>query len=414
MIYFKHQELVDKYHVSLKTVHNWIDAAKQGKLELELYEQAGRTYVANNPTNIVNLERLVEQGKKYRNARYHKVATPAKEFYELYSRKQILDIITNLSVHHEIPRQYNYFNGGAESWDRFALHMREEKTPNLLKSTIELIQANLGAIDLLLGHATRVNVIDIGPGNALPVKELLEHLLETGKLHRYIAVDISESMLRIAEGNIKQWFGDRVKFEGHVKDVTHEQFDDLIVDDVLNQGSERTVNLALLLGATPMNSRDPYDMLKVIYKSLGNDDLLIYTDKPDSEAERRSFSVNAEPGLVGGVLSTKYRFIFDLLNIDESLYDVEMGFNEQKRAKFIRVRLKVALTIRFQFGNSERSAYFEKGETILLWRAWYMTALEVAACFEEVGFKLLHLGLTQDRQYLLNVLGVEVTPELET
>ena len=119
----------------------------------------------------------------------------------------------------------------------------EQKTANLLKSTIELIHANLGAIDLLLADSTKINLIDIGPGNALPVKGLLQHLLNTGKLHRYIAVDISESMLHIAERNIKAWFGDQVKFEGYVKDITYERFDDLIVDDMLNQGDERVANI---------------------------------------------------------------------------------------------------------------------------------------------------------------------------
>ena len=113
MTYFRHSELVNRYHVSLKTVHNWIDAAKQGKLELKLTGVGSRTYIANTPRNISLLEKLSEQGKKYRNARFNKVTTPKPEFYELFNRRQILDIVTNLIVHHEIPRQYNYFDGGA-------------------------------------------------------------------------------------------------------------------------------------------------------------------------------------------------------------------------------------------------------------------------------------------------------------
>ncbi len=284
----------------------------------------------------------------------------------------------------------------------------EQKTANLLKSTIELIHANLGAIDLLLADSTKINLIDIGPGNALPVKGLLQHLLNTGKLHRYIAVDISESMLHIAERNIKAWFGDQVKFEGYVKDITYERFDDLIVDDMLNQGDEHVANLALLLGATPINFREPYDMLKVIYKSLGNDDLLIYTDKPDSEAERRSFGVNTEPGPGASALSSKYSFIFDLLNIDESLYEVEMGYNKEDRERYIRVRLKTALTIKFKFPEGQREVTLEKGESILLWRVWHQTALEIISEFEKRGFRLLQAGLTKDRQYFLSVSGVEI------
>src|ERR1700744_4156385 len=117
MPYFKHSELAKEYHVSLKTVYNWIDAAKQGKLALELEERAGRTYIANKQSNVVVLRQLAQEGKKYRNARFQKVLTPHAKFYELFSRQQILDLITNLSTHSEIPRQYNYFDRGAITWD---------------------------------------------------------------------------------------------------------------------------------------------------------------------------------------------------------------------------------------------------------------------------------------------------------
>ena len=411
MLYFKHQELVDRYHVSLKTVHNWIDGAKQGKIELELYDANSRTYVSNNASNLNELERLVEQGKKYRNSRFHKVATPTKEFYELYNRKQILDIITNLNVHHEVPRQYNYFDGGAVNWDKFALRMWKEETPNLLKSTVELLKANTGTIDLLLGGHKRINVIDLGPGNALPVKELLSHLLDRGLLHRYVAVDISEEMLHIVKRNINEWFGDAVKFEGHVRDITHERFDDLLVDDMLDENADDTLNLVLLLGATPMNFRSPADTLRLIYNSMGRDDLLIYTDKPDSEAERHYFDFNPQPG--SALLSPNHRFIFDLLNIDESFYDVEMGFNEQKHVRYIRVRLKAALTIKFKFGNGERKVSLEKGDTLLLLRVWHMSAVEIISCFEEVGLSLLQSSLTKSREYLLTISGIDTRPELE-
>jgi len=406
MNYFKHSDLVDEYHVSLKTVHNWIDSAKQGKLELKLYNEKNKTYVANTPGNLVTIDALVDKGKKYRNTLHRKVVSPKSEFYDLFTKRQILDMITNLTIYREIPRQYNYFDGGAANWEKFALHMWDDKGPNLLRSTVELIQANFGAIDLLLDDADKVNVIDIGPGNALPVRDLLEHLLENGKLHRYIAVDISESMLRIAKQNLAQWFGNRIKFEGYVKDVTYERFDDLIVDDMLEGGDQRTVNLSLLLGATPMNFREPEDMLKVIQKSLGSNDLLVYTDKPDSETERRSFSVNTEPGPGARALSSKYSLIFDLLNIDESLYDVEMGYDRRQRERYIRVRLKTALTIKFKFENGQREVNLEKGESILLWRVWHRTAVELIHDFEGVGLTLQHSSLTKNREFLLTISGI--------
>jgi SAM-dependent methyltransferase len=408
MAYFKNVELAEKYHISEGAVRNWIKEAGRGKLQFKLHTENGITHIADTAGNLVIIERLVSERKKYRNTRAYKIASPSPDFYKLFNRKQILDIISELTIHREIPRQYNYFDGGAVNWEKFVEHMRSEDAPNLLKSTVELLHANLGTLDLLLNGYERVNVIDIGPGNALPVKELLEHLLDRGILHRYIAIDISEEMLHIARRNIEEWFGSKVAFEGYVRDIAYERFDDVLVDDMLDEKADKTVNLALLLGATPMNFRAPYDILKPIYGSLGSNDLLMYTDKPDTEAERRSFAVNDTSfDQRAKALSPKYSFILDLLNIDESIYDVEMGFNEHKRMKYICFRLKVGLILKFSFKNGERTVEFNKGDAILVWRVWCQTAVEIIGGFAEIGFTLIDANMTKDRQYLLTISGVD-------
>lgn len=405
MLYFKHSELVNNYHVSLKTVHNWIDAAKQGKLEVQLHERNGRTYIANTPTNLIALENLADKGKKYRNTLHHKVVTPRAEFYELYSPRQILDIISNLNIHREIPRQYNYLDGGANNWDNWLKRIANEQTSNLLKGTVELLHNNLGVILRLLEGKRRVNVIDIGVGNAFPIQELLGNLLDRGLLHRYIGIDISQSMLDIAEKNITEWFGGRVNFEGHLRDMGFERFDDLLISDMLGSRSEETINLVLLLGATPANFRNPTDILKVTYGSLGNNDLFVYTDKRDTEAARRYFDFGSQAG--AAQLSPNHSFILSLMNIDPSIYEPEMGYDSAKRMRYIRIRLNTALTIQFKFRGVERSVNLEKGDTILLFRYWHQTVLELISDFEEVGFTLLHSSLTNNREYLLTISGVD-------
>lgn len=403
--YFKHTELVDIYHVSLKTIHNWIDTSKRKKAPLELCDYKGRTYIVDTPGNLVILNGLANRGKKYRNSLNQKIATPMPEFYTLFSRKQILDIISSITIHNELPRQYNYFSQGAANWNQFADRMWQEKTPNLLKCTVELLAANFSTIDHLIVGYNKVNIIDIGPGNALPVRGLLEHFVKKGILNRYIAIDISDAMLQIAKKNITEWFGEQIPFEGHVRDVTYERFDDLLVDDMLDKNADKTMNIVLFLGATPMNFQSPYDLLKVIYGSMGRNDILLYTDKPDTEAERRYFDVNANPG--ASALSSKYSYVLSLLGIADSFYDVEMGFDYEKRIRYIRIRLKVSLIISFQFKSGKRDVHLEKGEAILVWRAWHQTALEIISEFEKTGFILLQSSLTPDRQYFLSISGIE-------
>lgn len=404
MIYFKHSELTNDYHVSLKTVHNWIDAAKQGKLDLQLHEVNGRTYIANTPTNILLLEGLANKGKKYRNTLHHKVVTPKLEFYENYNRRQVLDIISSLEIHREIPRKYNYLDGGANNWDSWVKRLQVEQNSNILKGTIELLDSNMDSLLRLIEGYKYVNVIDVGVGNAMPIKELLGRLLGAKLLHRYVALDISDTMLRIAQQNIKEWFKGQVRFEGYARDVSYERFDDLLVDDMLSSDSASTINLVLYLGGTPTNFRSPADTLKVVCGSMGDKDLLIYTDKPDTEASRRYFDFNPQKGAT--TLSPNHSFILGLLNVDGGLYDTEMGYNENLQMRYIRIRLKTALTIKFRFEGGERDVVLEKGETILLLRIWHKGVLGLISEFEEVGFSLLQSSLTQDRQFLLTISSV--------
>lgn len=409
MLYFKHAELVKNYHVSLKTVHNWIDAAKQGKTKLQLFEKNKRTYIANTPENLVVLQGLAEQGKKYRNTLHHKVAHPTDNFYEIFNHRQIHDIITGLIVHHELPSQYSYFDKGAQYWDKYTERLLTDEEQNVLKATLELIQNSLSDFDRLLEDYDTINIIDIGCGNGIAVRGLLDHLIKKGRLNRYIAVDISPQMLHTAERNIREWFGEKVKFESHIKDITHERFDDLIADDMLAKGSKKVVNVALFVGSTIMNFRQPDAVLKVIYSSLSRDDILLYAEKLDSEVARRYFKFGLKQGVV--TLSPLHQHCLDSLGIHSAYYDVEMGFSEQKRMRFIQIRLRAALTIKFSHKDIDREVSFNKGDTILLLRIRHQTSPDIISTFEDVGFGLLHSNLTKDRQYLLTLSGVDIRTE---
>lgn len=406
MQHFRHSELAKEYHVSLKTVYNWIDAAKQGKIDLELLEEKGRTYIANKQSNVVVLRQLSQGGKKYRNARFQKVLTPKPEFYELFSREQILDIMTNLRTHGEIPRQYNYFDKGAHNWDeRMRRDAKQEGISNTLKGTQELIHTNLSAIDRLTEGYSKINVIDVGPGNGMPVRELLEHLMDRGTLHRYIAVDISEEMLRIAAQNIKGWFGEQVPFEGYTRDIAYERFNNVLVDDMLARDADDVLNLVLFLGDTPVNFRDYTDPLRTIYGSMDSKALLLCTNKPDTETSRRYFEFSVTPG--DNKLAASHTFLFDLFNLTDDLYDVEMDFDSQLHMRYVRVRLRISLTIRFQFKDSVHDVNLEKGSTILLLRVWHMTPVDIINELKRIGLTLLQSSMTKDRNYLLTIFGME-------
>jgi len=405
MLYFKNSELAYTYHVSVKTISNWIEAAKQGKLDLALYQRDGRSHITNTTLNIALIEQLVERGKKYRPHRALKVVTPKSEFYKLYNQSQIYDIVSSIENRHEIPREYNYFDKGAVSWDNYTQRLARETTPNTLNATKFLLVQNEKYLDSLLSTYKKVNIVDVGAGNALPVKDFLQHFLDEGKLGRYIAIDISKEMLQIARTNIKKWFNGAVQFEDHRYDINYEKFSDVLAQEYMGSESNETANLILSFGGTISNLRKPAAAFRILHDSMGINDFLLHAQKLDTESSRRYFDFNLNPS--SSSLAPNHRLIFDLFNIDPSFYDVEMGFDSEKKERYIRVRLKIALTLKFDFEAGQRVLELDKGDTILLWRAWQKSALDVTKELDESEFYPLQSSQTSDQEYILTISRIK-------
>lgn len=404
MLYFKKAELAKAHHVSEKTVTNWIREAKDGKLDLELHEEHGKAWIANTTSNIELIEQLVEKRKKFRNSRGIKTITPKPEFYELYNQQQIFDITSSLDMYHEIMPDYTYFDGGADYWEFYVQRLAAEKIPNLLTVTIKQLKANQGYIDDLTSRYKRINIVDIGPGNGLPVKELLQHLLDQGKLGRYIALDISPEILELTKRNIEKWFGDKVAFESHLIDIKYERFAHLIAENALAQNANNVINVVLSLGAGFSNFRSPDDAFKTVRSSMNQQDFFIHNLKLDSKTSRQYFDLGIRAGSIP--LYVHEKMMVDLLNIDESLYEAEMGYDDQDRQRYIRIRLKVALQIKFTLDKGDRTIEFNKNDTIMVWRYWHQNAQEVIGQLERNNFDVLQTSLTEDKDYLFTVSRV--------
>ncbi len=405
--FFKNTELADRYNISESTVRNWIKSAKQGKLGLELVAHAGRDHVASNISNISLIEKLVGQNRKYRNSLSAKAVTPSPKLFEVFNETQVYDIIRNLELHHEIPRQYGYFDRGVIGWDDYMNQQMAVDIPSMLRGTIGLLDDSLGYLDKRLAKFKKINVIDIGVGNAVPVKGLLTHLIGQGKLGRYVGLDFSEGMLELARGHLKEWFGDKVAFEGYQLDIARERFANLLAEDYLRP-QRGTMNLVLFLGATPGNLRAPGDAFRSVCESMNSEDLLIYTDSlvsPQRRPEWFEHSYESEPKKPE--LLSRHRLVLELLNVKESFYDVELGFDAQANRRYARIRFKVAVTINFDLPDGNRTLVFEKGDVVTLWHCWQVTPTSLNQTLERAGFYTLHSTQSEDRNYILTIAEVQ-------
>lgn len=400
--YFKNIELAKLYHVSEKTVRNWIEATQAGKLKLTLHEEKGKSYIANTGANTHLVEQLVKKGKKYKNTRGYKTIRPTDKFYKLFTFKDVADIVSNIDTHREIPHLYSYYDRGAKHWDLYTQKLLNEPTPNPVTKTIELLALNTDFIDNLIdGH--KVNVIDLGVGNSLPVKNLLAHLKNKACLNRYIAIDTSNDMLDISERNIRTWFGNSIKFERYLRNIVYDRFEDLLVSDSFDDSS--VINLVLFLGATILNFREPDHALQTINNSMSKDDILLFSLKLDTENARRYFDFAT--GDNGPTLDLKEKTILDLINIEESFYEVEQLFDKDEMSRKIQVRLKIELSIEFQVDGGKRTIDLRKGESILLWRAKHQSTIETINQFDRNGFDLIQATRSKDQEHLLLISKIK-------
>jgi L-histidine N-alpha-methyltransferase len=138
---------------------------------------------------------------------------------------------------------------------------------------------------------------------------------------------------------------------------------------------------------------------------MNRNDLFVYSLKLDSDAARRYFDFGIDANR--SALNIKSRMVLDMLNLDESFYGVEMGFDQERRERYTRIRLKIALTIHFELENGERSVVFNKNDTILLWRSWHQSVRDVIGQLERNDFDVLQTSLTEDKEYLLTVSRVK-------
>lgn len=399
MHYYKSQELADLYGVSRRTVTNWIKQTREGKLDLTLEKSGGEYHIVKSKTNQATIDEIVKKRRKYLNTRSRQSLTPSPAFYKLFDEHQIYDIIRNLSIHHELPLQYSYFGEGAKLWsDHFRGSLRDKPV-----EPVQLLVANMSYISTVLQGYKNVNVVDVGVGNGSAVKPLLTYLKQQAKLKRYIGIDLSPTMLNLALENISRWFNNEVPIEGYTKDISFESFGDIIAEPSNPDTPEQdTINLVLSLGGYISNFKQPEDVLRTINKSMGPRDVYLCNFKLDAPTVKHQLNFISH-------YQKQSKLILDLLGIKESLYKTEIGFDEVRKIRYARIRLKQTIKIEFKLSGRAWNVDFNKDETILTYRAHFNSTFDSPKeLFFRNGFNPLLISQT------LNHEGVLVIADLNT
>jgi uncharacterized SAM-dependent methyltransferase len=410
MKYFNNNvELAKIYKVSEKSIRNWIKAAQANKIPIQLYNDGERNYILNTSANDFVMKDLALKAKKYKNKKSFKTVEPQKKFYELFNHNQIVDIIRNLEVYKEIFHQYGYFDEGIDFWEKYTYKMLKEKEGNNLVNTIELLNTNIESIYSLIKNYDGVNIIDIGVGNGMPANKLVEALKSKSKFNKYIGIDASQGMLDLAKKNLETWFPEGINFEGYVKDMNFDKFEDILFDNVYVKTNKKLLNLILVLGSTHAVQRFISKPLETVKFSMGTSDLFLCTAKLDTPKTRRYFDFSTDSSDSMADFIQQERVLLNMLNIDESFYNIKPYFSEVQNSRIISIELKVDLQINFDFDGFHKEVFFNNSDNIVVWRAEHQTYEDVIKQFSKLGFEILHTSRSSDQEEMLIISKIKLS-----
>jgi len=409
---FKNVEVAKIYKVSEKTIRNWIDATKRKNLSLQLIEEKNKYYIADTESNHLILKDLSHKGKKFQNRKAFVEIKPKQEFYDVYKERQIIDIISNLEINREIPHKYAYFNGGAHYFDMYINRVLKDTNPITVKRTIEALDFNEDYIFSLFKNYEKVNVVDIGPGNGAPVKRFLEKLIESGKLRKYIGVDISPEMLKIAQKNFEEWFGPLFPFEGHVRDINIDSIQELLFKNTHISDTEELscINVIFFLGSTIENQRKYDESLHTVKSSMGKSDILFLGQLLDTERTKVHLNFSPRDKLSKNSDIELLITVIQLLNIDSDYYEVARYYDQKEKARIISVELKLDIDIKIETRNFKQTVSLKSGDNIVIYRHNQHNSIEVINSLNDIGFDLMQATLSNDGEQILITSRIKTMP----
>ncbi|HSD55635.1 MAG TPA: L-histidine N(alpha)-methyltransferase, partial [Candidatus Saccharimonadales bacterium] len=288
-------------------------------------------------------------------------------------------------------------------WDNYLQKLASTERGNILKATIDLLAQDSDQLLESIKDVRKVRIIDLGVGNGLAVEKFIQTLEATGKLETYIGVDTSKNLLDKTASNINMWTRGSISIKTYERDFTCERFHDLLAH------ADDTLNIVLLLGGTVGNFREPKKALQNIRESMGGDDILVATNKLDSQIARKFFDFSTKDDQ--SELSFHSKFMLSLLSIKEDYYRVEQFFDKERKARFIQVSLKFNVCIHFKTDSGDKSVKITKGSSILLLRMWEWSDLEMMSMLHETSFSQQRMIKTSDNEYILLVAKTETAKE---
>ena len=267
---------------------------------------------------------------------------------------------------------------GAECCDLFY-----NSKDNYIKGLVDnLIENSLEDFQNYISESSKITVIDVGPGNAVPTKSILNILHNQNKLNRYVGIDISNEMNEIAIKNVKSWFKN-VDTKAYQRDFENTHFGHIF--SISKSITHKESNFVLFTGSTLNNCDDRVSIFKNISSGLLRDDLFMGTITLDHIDNRikNDYIKNA-------ILHRQAQWFYDLIGIDsECQENIKVIYNPalNRNEKFIQLTKDYEIV--FEIGSEEIVINLFKDEKIMFWKHYLIDNEILIKELELSGLELL-------------------------
>lgn len=297
-------------------------------------------------------------------------------------------MVTSIQGRAEIPLKFNYLGEGAEKWQQVASKrasggIRGVETGLLSKRVKDFLES--------FENKKKINVVDLGCGDGTLVLPIFEELKRQGIAFRYVPLDISEEMFKLAENTIKKNYPEceikkfLIDFElGNFSDITY---------DIKSDGSS---NLLVFFGNTVGNFSDRNRVLTNIRDSMGIDDFLIVG------VEMTNFSkiTKVIPHYTALEVESLLYTIPKKIGINKEATKYEVDWNDKES----QIECWMVLEEDQKVNIGSDSFNLESDEKILLARSVKFNEWTFTKLMSDVGFRTELLTTTKDRGYVLSMV----------
>jgi uncharacterized SAM-dependent methyltransferase len=327
------------------------------------------------------------------------IAKPNSEFYSIFSHQEILDIIHALEFNREIPLKYSYKGRGAKIWDDFYLKYIIPKWYRTYNVEIVLLNQAFKYIVNAFEDNYKFNIVDVGAGNSFPAKKFIYKLNKLGKANKYIALDISEDLLKISQKNITKWFPS-LDFQSSIIDIEKYLVSPELLKNQKNNTFDSIGNIFLHLGVTIGNHQNREQVFQNFRDSMGKHDLLIFTNEIGDNSKFTGGCYHAEQIC---------KWIQTNLRIPASDCELIRKYDAITDSIVASMKLRQNYTINFQCMEKEidQNVIFFADEEITLWRFHKHTISNITQELEQAGLKLLHYLTDKKSSHIMVICSVK-------